>query len=62
MKKMLIFFLVACMCFTVLGCGKSKAVIEADNLIANIGEITLESKEKLQAAQQAVSNLASWQK
>lgn len=62
MKKILMLFLVACMCFTVLGCGKSKAVIEADNLIANIGEITLESKEKLQAAQQAVSNLASWQK
>ena len=62
MKKILMLFLVACMCFTVLGCGKSKAVIEADNLIANIGEITLESQKKLQAAQQAVSNLTDRQK
>lgn len=62
MKKGLLYFLVFCMCFTVLGCGKSKAVTEADNLIANIGEVTLENKEKLQAAQQAVSDLTDLQK
>lgn len=62
MKKGLLFFLVFCLCFTFSGCGKSKAVIEADNLIASIGEVTLESNGTLQAAQQAVSNLTDRQK
>ena len=62
MKKGLLFFLVFCLCFSFSGCGKSKAVIEADTLIASIGKVTLESNGTLQAAQQAVSNLTDRQK
>lgn len=57
-----VFLLAVFICFTALGCGKSKATIAADDLITSIGEVTLESKNKIQAAQQAISELTDWQK
>ncbi len=38
-------------------CGKSKAAINADNLILEIGEVSLASGEKITAAEEAVNSL-----
>lgn len=53
MKKYLAFFLAIAMSLTLCSCIKSKAAQNADELIEAIGEVTIESEEKINAAQEA---------
>lgn len=45
------------MCTFLCSCGKSPAAADADSLILEIGEVTLENKEKIVAAEKAVEAL-----
>lgn len=58
MKKALSLILVLTMCLTLGACGKSKAVTAAEELIAAIGEVTYQSGEAIQKAEDAVAALS----
>ena len=62
MKKKLLIILTITMCFIVSACGKSEEAINADNLIMNIGEVTLESADKIKVAEEAIDQLTDQQK
>ena len=57
MKRGLLFVIIAVMCLSLCSCGKSQAATNADNMILEIGEVTLESGDKIADAEEAVSNL-----
>ena len=57
MKRGLLFIIIAVMCLSLCSCGKSEAATNADNMILEIGEVTLESGDKIADAEEAVSNL-----
>ncbi|MBQ2755992.1 MAG: hypothetical protein IJF27_04910 [Oscillospiraceae bacterium] len=62
MKKLLIVVLVIAMAFSLAACGKSEAAKVMDNMIADIGEVTLESEEAIVAAEQMYNALTAEQK
>lgn len=57
MKRGLLFIVIAVMCLSLCSCGKSEAATNADNMILEIGEVTLESGNKIADAEEAVGNL-----
>lgn len=57
MKRALLILIIAVMCLSLCSCGKSEAATNADNMILEIGEVTLESGDKIADAEEAVSNL-----
>ena len=57
MKRGLLFIVIAVMCLSLCSCGKSQAATNADNMILEIGEVTLKSGDKIADAEEAVSNL-----
>lgn len=60
MKKRIALLLLAAMCLSMTACGgKSEAAQSADDLISAIGTVTLESGDKIAAAEQAVNALDS---
>lgn len=62
MKKIISFILVIVMCFTLCACGKSDAVVKVEELISAIGEVSLESKSAIDAAQEAFNALPEEEK
>ena len=56
MKKYSILLLALMMCFVLTAC-KSEAAKNADNLISEIGEVTLDSESKIVEAEKAVAAL-----
>lgn len=62
MKKGISLILVLVMCLSLGACGKSKAVIAAEELIAAIGEVTDQSGEAIQKAEDAVAALSAEEK
>lgn len=57
MKKGIWIVISICFCFALSSCGRSEAARNADNLILRIGQITMDSKEKIDAAEEAVESL-----
>lgn len=57
MKRGFLILTIMVMCLFLSSCGKSEAAINADNMILEIGEITLKSGAKIIDAEEAVSNL-----
>ncbi len=57
MKRLLLILMITVMCMFVSSCGKSEAASNVDNLILEIGEVTLESGDKIIAAEEAAGNL-----
>lgn len=62
MKKGISFLLVLVMCLSLCACGKSKEVTAAEKLIAAIGEVTDQSGEAIQKAEDAVAALSAEEK
>lgn len=62
MKKLLSLILVLIMCLPLCACIKSKAAQECEELIAAIGEVSVESKDAIAAAENAYSALTSDEK
>ena len=58
MKRAVSILLVLAMVFSLCACGKSKAVTAAEELIATIGEVTDQSGEAIQTAEEAVAALS----
>ena len=60
MKKILALLLAAVMCLSFAACGESKSeyVIKLENLINEIGEVTIESETKIMEAEQLYSFLS----
>lgn len=58
MKKITLFLLVLCVCIGLCACGKSEAARAVDELIANIGTVTLENEQVILEAEEAVSVLS----
>lgn len=59
MKKILSLVLTFAMCLSLCACGKSKEVIAAEKYIAAIGEVTDQSGEAIQKAEDAVAALSA---
>lgn len=57
MRKIVEIILITLLCICLAGCGKSKAAVKADNLILEIGEVTLYSGKKISEAEKAVESL-----
>ena len=57
MKKILCLLLAAAMILSLAGCGKSEAAQAVDDLIAAIGEVTLDSESAIREAEQAMAAL-----
>lgn len=57
MKRALSILIIAVICLSLCSCGKSEAATNADNMILEIGEVTLESGDKIADAEEAISNL-----
>ena len=57
MKKVFILLLAFVMCLSLFACGKSSAVTAAEEAISKIGEVTLDSKEAIDAAKAAYDAL-----
>jgi len=62
MKKALSLILALLMCFTLCACGKSEAVVKVEELISAIGEVSVESKSAIDAAQEAFDALPEEEK
>ena len=62
MKKEWSLILALTVCLTLSACGKSKAVTAAEKLIASIGEVTYQSGEAIQKAEDAVAALSDKEK
>lgn len=62
MKKIISLVLALVMCLTLGACGKSKAVTAAEELIAAIGEVTVQSGDAIQKAEDAVAALSAEEK
>ena len=57
MKKVLLLLMLITVFISLCSCGKSEAATNVDNMILEIGEVTLESEEKISAAEKAASEL-----
>lgn len=57
MKRALLVLIIGVLCLSLCSCGKSKAATDADNLIMEIGKVTLESGDKISHAEDAVNAL-----
>lgn len=57
-RKWLVWILLAAMVLSLAGCGKSKEVKAAEELIAAIGEVSVESEEAVKAAEAAYQALS----
>lgn len=57
-KKTILLLILLLICLSLTSCGKSKEVTKADELIMNIGEVSLESLDKILEAENAVNNLS----
>ena len=62
MKKGISLVLALVMCLSLYACGKSKAATECENLINAIGEVSIDSKEAIEAAEKAYAALTSDEK
>lgn len=62
MKRLLIFLLTLVLIITITGCGKSKPATEVDQLISDIGEVTLESEDAIIAAEDYYDTLTEGQR
>ena len=62
MKKALSLILVLAICFSLCACGKSEAAKECEELIAAIGEVSIDSKDAIEAAERAYSALTEKEK
>ena len=62
MKKAISLFLALVMCLSLCACGKSKEVKAVEEMIAAIGEVSLESKDAITAAEEAFRALTSEEK
>lgn len=62
MKKALFLILALTICLTLAACGKSEAATAAEELIAAIGEVTYQSGEAIQKAEDAVAALTEKEK
>lgn len=62
MKKGMSLVLALVMCLSLCACGKSKAAKECENLINVIGEISIDSKGAIEAAEKAYAALTSDEK
>lgn len=62
MKRIICLLLVLSMCVSLGGCGKSKAAKEAENAIAAIGEVTLDSGEAIKNAEKLYNILTDAEK
>ncbi len=57
MEKGMSLVLALVMCLSLCACGKSKAATECENLINAIGAVSVDSKEAIEAAEQAYNSL-----
>ena len=57
MKRVICTLLIAITFVSLCSCGKSEAVANVDNMILEIGEVTLDSGDKITAAEEAASDL-----
>lgn len=62
MKKVLLLILVLSICLSLCACGKSQAAKECEELIAAIGEVSVDSKDAIEAAERAYSALTADEK
>lgn len=62
MKKLTALILFLAMCFSLSACGKSEAVVNVEELISSIGEVTLESEAAIAAANDAFFALSEEEK
>lgn len=62
MKKIIALVLVMAISLSLCACGKSQAVQDVEALISAIGEVSLDSKEAIDAAQQAYDALSAEEK
>lgn len=58
MKKILTVLMILVLCVAVCGCGKSKALKTAEKAVEAIGEVTLESGDAIEKAEEAVAALS----
>lgn len=61
-RKMPVFLMLLILCFILSGCGKSKAVKSVESLISEVGDVTLDSEESIQAAEDAYNALSDEEK
>ena len=57
MKKVIVFLLLAAMMCSLCACGKSKEAQNVDDLIMAIGEVSIDSADKIKAAEDAYEAL-----
>lgn len=57
MKRAVWILIIAGMCLLLCACSKSEAATKVDNMISEIGEVTLESGAKITAAEEAADEL-----
>ena len=57
MKRAVWILIIAGMCLSLCACSKSEAATKVDNMISEIGEVTLESGAKITAAEEAADEL-----
>ena len=62
MKKVISLFLVIVMCLSLVACGKSEAVKAAEEAIAAIGEVTVDSGEAIANAEKYYNILTDAEK
>ena len=58
MKKIIALVLCAVMLLSLCACGKSKKVQNVDDLILAIGEVSLDSADKIETAESAYAELS----
>lgn len=62
MKRVLSLLLVFAMCLSLCACGKSKAAQECEELILAIGDVSVDSKTAIEAAERAYAGLTADEK
>lgn len=62
MKRVISLALVVALCLFLCACGKSQAAKECEELIAAIGEVSIDSKDAIEAAERAYSALTADEK
>ena len=62
MKKVITVILALLMCISLVSCGKSESVSQAEEAIASIGEVTLDSEETIKSAEKLYNILTDSEK
>lgn len=62
MKRVISLALVVALCLSLCACGKSQSAKECEELIAAIGEVSVDSKDAIEAAERAYSALTEKEK